>query len=85
MDFQLGFNWAVGIIGVLGGIVLKTFSDSLKTLQAADGQLADKVQRIEVLVAGQYVTNNDLEKLSTALFHKLDKISDKLDTKMDKP
>lgn len=84
MDFQIGFNWAVGIIGVLGGIVLKTFSDSLKTLQVNDGQLTEKVQKIEVLVVGKYVTHSDLEKLSNALFSKLDKISDKIDTKMDK-
>jgi dihydroxyacetone kinase len=65
--------------------VLKSISESLKSLQAADGTLTDKVQKIEVLVAGQYVTHNDMDRMSLALFMKLDKISDKIDSKMDKP
>ena len=45
---------------------------------------ADKVQHIEVLVAGTYVKRDDMEKLGGALFAKLDKIEAKLDGKADK-
>lgn len=85
MDFQVGFNVVVGLIGALGGYVLKSISETLKSLQVADAALIDKVQKIEVTVAGQYVTHVDLERLTTGIFNKLDKISDKIDHKMDKP
>lgn len=85
MDVQAAFNIAVALCGALGGYTLKSISENMKSLQVADTRLADKVQKIEVLVAGQYVTHADLEKLNLALFVKLDKISDKIDSKMDKP
>ena len=44
-----------------------------------------RVAEIEVLVAGAYVKKDDLEKLSNAIFAKLDRIEDKLDLKVDKP
>lgn len=84
MDLQIAFNIAVALVGALGGYVLKSISTRLESLQKTDNDLAEKVQKIEVLVAGEYVKHTDLEKLSTALFAKLDKISDKLDSKADK-
>jgi len=84
MDLQIAFNIAVALVGALGGYVLKSISSRLESLQKADNDLTEKVQKIEVLVAGEYVKHTDLEKLSTALFAKLDKISDKLDSKADK-
>ncbi len=84
MDLQIAFNIAVGLAGALGGYILKSISDNLKSLQSADNALSEKVQKIEVLVAGEYVKHSDIEKLSNALFAKLDKISDKLDGKQDK-
>jgi CHASE3 domain sensor protein len=84
MDLQIAFNIAVALVGALGGYVLKSISSRLESLQKADNDLTEKVQKIEVLVAGEYVKHTDLEKLSNALFAKLDKISDKLDSKADK-
>lgn len=84
MDFQVGFNIIVGVCGFLGGWVLNNLRGSLSELHAADMALADKVQRIEVLVAGQYVKRDDMEKNIAALFAKLDKIEAKLDRKADK-
>lgn len=85
MDLQIAFNIALGLISALGGYVMKSISDDLKALQHTDGLLADKVQKIEVLVSGEYVKRTDLERLTSALFAKLDRISDQLNTKMDKP
>lgn len=85
MDFQVSFNIAVGLVGALGGYVLKSVSENLKSLQQADTVLTDKVQKVEVLVAGQYVTQDAMSRLSAALFAKLDKIENKLDSKQDKP
>ncbi len=57
---------------------------SLAEMRHDDSVLAAKVQAIEVLVAGQYVKRDELEKLSQAIFSKLDKIMDKLDAKVDR-
>jgi hypothetical protein len=84
MDFQVGFNLAVGIAAFLGAYILKSIGENLQSLRAGDAELGSKMQAIEVLVAGQYVKHSDLDRLSVALFAKLDKISDKLDSKADK-
>jgi len=63
---------------------MRNLQDSMTKLRESDEHLAAKVQAIEVLVAGDYVTHTHLEKMTDALFLKLDKIDDKLDRKADK-
>lgn len=77
-------NILFATLGGLGGWILNSVKESVKDLQTSDKDLADKVQNIEVLVVGQYVKHDDLERMSNAIFAKLDKIYDKLDTKVDK-
>jgi hypothetical protein len=84
MDIQLAFNIAVALVAFLGGWVLNSLKDSINSLKKTDGELADKVQHIEVLVAGSYVKRDDLDKLAAALFTKLDRIELKVDQKVDK-
>jgi CHASE3 domain sensor protein len=71
--------------GGLIGFLLNAVWQAVKDLQKADKDLTAKVAEIEVLVAGAYVKKDDLEKLSNAIFTKLDRIEDKLDGKVDKP
>ncbi len=84
MDLQIAFNIAVALVAFLGGWVLNSLRSSIEGLQKADTNLTTKVQAIEVLVAGSYVKRDDLDKLASALFTKLDKIEGKLDGKADK-
>jgi len=84
MDIQIAFNIALSLVAFLGGWVLNSLRDSIKFLQKSDTELADKMQKIEVLVAGVYVKKDDIDKLSNAIFAKLDRIEDKLDGKVDK-
>lgn len=84
MDAQTAFNILLGLVAFLGGWVLNSLRESIKSLQKSDSELADKVQKIEVLVAGQYVKRDDMEKMSNAIFIKLDKIYDLIDKKADK-
>ena len=58
--------------------------NSMNELRSADARLAEKVQAIEVLVAGNYVTKTDLNVLTEALFKKLDRIEQKVDGKVDR-
>lgn len=84
MDVQTIINILIGLAGTLGGWVLNSLKASIDDLRKADMSLTDKVQQIELLVAGTYVKRDDMDKLGAALFAKLDKIEAKLDGKADK-
>ena len=81
---QSFFNWFFGILNIGLGFILKIMWDSYKDLKRTDKELADKVGKIEVLVAGEYVKRDDFDKVAGIIFSKLDKISDKLDQKADR-
>lgn len=85
---QTTLNIIFGAILAVAGWFLNVIYTSLKDLQKADTELSSKVAQIEILVAGEYVKrdyfDHHFEKLSTAIFNKLDKISDKIDGKVDK-
>ncbi len=78
MDWQILFNVSIGVIVLMVGWMWNKLNDKLEKLQNADMQLKDKISEIHVLVAGQYVKNEALDKLSLALFAKLDKIESRL-------
>jgi hypothetical protein len=78
------FNIVLSISGFLGGWVLKVIWDAVKDLQVADKVLVEKVATIEILIAGNYMSKTDFDKIAIAIFAKLDKIEDKLDKKADK-
>ena len=84
MEPQTAINVALALISGLGGFILNRIWEALKDLQTADKVLTDKVGAIEVMVAGAYVTRDELQKTVTAVFTKLDRIEDKLDGKQDK-
>jgi len=84
MDFQDVFNIAMGFIMAIFGWFLRISWESLIGLQKADRDLADKVARIEVLVAGEYVKKDEFDRAIERLFDKLDHIEMKIDSKADK-
>jgi hypothetical protein len=83
-EYQVFFDVAVGVIGVLGGWVLNTVWGAVKDLQAADKELAEKVGEIEVLVAGRYITRDEFNTTLSQVFVKLDTIRDILSHKADR-
>lgn len=84
MDSQTIINTLLGLTAFFGGVWVRGLSDSMKELKRTDTVLADKVQAIEVLVAGKYATRDEVTQLGEALFKKLDRIESKLDGKQDK-
>lgn len=81
---QVLINWMLGGFGTLIGFMLHVIWQAVKDLQHTDKELADKVATIEVLVAGSYVKYDQFDALRSALFSKLDRIEEKLSTKVDK-
>lgn len=67
-----------GIANIALGAFLKWMYDSHKELRDADKDLADKVGKIEVLVAGQYITREEFERAVQRIFDKLDHIEMKI-------
>jgi len=84
MESQTLINYSVLLCGALGGWILKVLWDSIRELKIADSALIDKVAKIEVMVAGSYVTREEFQKTISSLFLKLDRIEDKIDNKADK-
>jgi hypothetical protein len=85
------FNIVVTVIGVFGGWILRTIWSEVKNLQKADENLQkadqaliEKIHEIDKLVAGDYVRRDYLDAKITAMFSKLDLLSEKLDRKADK-
>jgi hypothetical protein len=84
MDSQTIINTAIALVGFLGGWILKVIWEGVKELQVVDKLLTEKVNTIEILIAGNYMSKQDFDKIAAAIFAKLDKIEDKLDKKVDK-
>lgn len=76
VEYQVLFDIAIGVIGVLGGWTLNTVWAAVKDLQEADKELAEKVGQIEVLVAGRYVTRDEFNQVLNQVFERLDRIRD---------
>jgi hypothetical protein len=71
MDFQTAFNYLMGAGGAVGMWLLTTAHSSMK-------ELKDKLQSIELLVAGQYVKRSEFEGRMEKFADKLDAIYEKL-------
>lgn len=84
LDSQQLFDALFAIIGLLGGWWMKAMWEAIKSLEQSDRALNSSVTDLKVLVAGGYVRTDALDKLSNAIFSKLDRIEDKLDGKADK-
>lgn len=81
---QVIINWLLAGFGALIGFLLNAVWQAVKDLQKADTTLADKVGKIEVLVAGAYVKRDEFDRALNRLFEKLDHIEAKIDKKADK-
>lgn len=75
---QTFINWLYGIATLLISAVVKWLWAAHKDLQATDKELAEKVGKIEVLVAGQYITRDEFERAVQRIFDKLDHIEMKI-------
>jgi len=84
MTYQDAFNVVLAVISALGGWFIRIMWSSLVELRKTDKEIAQKVSSIEVLVAGEYVKRDELDRLGATLFAKLDRIENKLDGKQDK-
>lgn len=78
------YDWVLTGFSAVLGFLLNAVWQATKDLQKADGELTKRVSEIEVLVAGNYVTRQEFDRVVERLFAKLEQIDRKLDNKADK-
>ena len=78
------YNWILTGFSAVLGFLLHSVWEAVKDLQKADTELTKRVSEIEVLVAGNYVTRQEYDRVIDKLFNKLDAIEMKLDKKADR-
>ena len=83
-EMQMLFNIVVALASTFGGYMLKIILDSIKELKAKDNEIAKDVSALSVSLPTNYTSKPDLERLSDAIFKKLDRIEEKIDGKQDK-
>lgn len=92
---QTLINYLMAGFGAAISFILKVIWEGLRELQKCDLDITSRISQMQLLVAGEYVKKEDLERSTnmqreyfekslTALFAKLDKIENKLDGKMDR-
>jgi len=92
---QTLINYIMAGFGAAISFILKVIWEGLRELQKCDLDITSRISQMQLLVAGEYVKREDLERSTnmqreyfekslTALFAKLDKIENKLDGKMDR-
>ena len=72
------YDWVLTGTSALLGFLLNSVWQATKDLQRADSELAKRVGEIEVLVAGNYVTRQEFDRVVDKLFAKLDAIDAKI-------
>lgn len=72
------------IFNLMGGLISAGLLWMLKSLWSRVHRQSERIGALEVLVAGKYVTRDDYQRTSEAMFAQLRRIEDKLDRKADK-
>lgn len=73
-ELQFLFNAILGALAAAVGWVLQGVRQSIADLRDTDAALSKTVNEIHVMVAGNYVRRDELERLVTRLEAKLDEI-----------
>lgn len=84
MDLSLAFNIAMTLVSFLGGWLLKSLFDRIRSLEDADHKLTEAISAIREALPTHYVRRDTFEKLGDSIFEALRRIEDKIDKKADK-
>lgn len=84
LGLQSLFNIFIAFAAFVMGIAMNRLFSKLDSLTAQDKDMAEEIKDLRVSLPTYYVMKEDLQRLSDALFTKLDSIEGKLDKKQDK-
>ena len=71
-------------LGAVLSFVLKIIWDGLRDLQRADIDLLNQIGSLKLNMSDSYIKKEDFDKMTAAMFSKLDRIENKLDGKADR-
>lgn len=83
-NIQLFFNFGIAILGIMVGIILNRIFVAIDGLKKTDEELSRDVKQLAVKLPTDYVHKQEFQHLTDALFKKLDRIEQKIDSKADK-
>ena len=78
LEWQTLFNIAISLMGFILGFMVNRLFNKLDALTEQDAKLTHEIANIKVQLPTDYVTKHDLERMSSAIFNKLDNINAKL-------
>ena len=81
-EMVLGFAGTLTV--AVFSYALNSFRGAIDSLRKQDKDLSERIQRVELLVTGDYVKKADLYRLQDAIFERFDKFEAKLDAKADR-
>lgn len=79
MPVELLWNAGLTLASVVGGWFLKVLSDEIHQLREEDKRLADRVNDVALIVAGDYVRKTDFDRFEDALMGRFDRLERKID------
>ena len=82
---QTLINWAFGLVGVLGGVILREMWAAIKELRKDNTALVKQIGELSDKIGREYVRRDDFKDHAQRVEEMLARIFDKLDGKADKP
>jgi hypothetical protein len=76
MTYQEFLNILLGLVSFFGGWLFKEIWGKLKELQAVDTSMIDKLAKVEIIIASDYVRKRELEKAMDTIIAKLEKLEE---------
>ena len=88
MDLQTIINWVLGLLTTILGFFVHAVRQDNKESQMADQTLHQRINRVEVLVAGAYLTRaehkEDMHELQDHIDRQFKSLREDLKSKADK-
>ena len=78
-------NWAFGLVGVLGGVILREMRTAIKALRLDTAGLTKSIAELSEKIGREYVRRDSYRDDINELKGMLARIFDKLDGKADRP
>ena len=82
---QTFINAALGVIVAGLSAILKVLRDGIGELRMSNKDLSSEISAVKLQMSDSYIKKADFERMTEAIFVKLDRIDAKLDAKADKP
>lgn len=82
---QTIFNWGAGLVGALGGFLLKATWEAIKDLRTDNAALTKQISDLADKIGRDYVRRDTYRDDIMEIKGMLVRIFDKLDEKADKP